>query len=98
MHWGIYKSSSPKDWCMPPKSCFPKLSKSIKDRALETKFCSSKNNNERTISITLPKKISYNEYIEGIYFAIYDPVKNIWYNNYRNNFNIQFTNNNRNKS
>lgn len=98
MHWGIYKSSSPKDWSMPPKSCFPKLSKSIKDRALETKFCSSNNNNERTISITLPKKISYNEYIEGIYFAIYDPVKNIWYNNYRNNFNIQFTNNNRNKS
>ena len=95
MHWGIYKSSSPKDWSMPPKSCYPKLTKNVNNRALETKFSNSNNNNERIISIILPKKISYNDYIEGIYFVIYDPVKNIWYNNFKRNFNIQFNNNKR---
>jgi len=90
MHWGIFTSNSPKAWLLPPKAYYPKLTNENKN-ALETKFDVSKEKQERIISIILPKKIN-NEDISGIYFVIYDPIKNLWYNNFKRNFKIQFNN------
>ena len=91
IHWAIFKAKSPKDWILPPKSYYPKLTKKV-DYALETEFCPPKENNERTISIILPEKINKKDKIEGIQFAVYDPIKNMWYNNFKNNFIIHFNN------
>lgn len=91
IHWAIFKAKSPKDWIIPPKSYYPKLTKRV-DYALETEFCPPKENNERTISIILPEKINKKDNIEGIQFAVYDPIKNMWYNNFKNNFIIHFNN------
>lgn len=90
IHWAIYKSNAPKEWSLPPKSYYPKFTKDIDNKALETEFCKSDEKEERIISINLPRKLNSKEYIEGIYFVVYDPVKNIWYNNFRRNFKIKF--------
>ena len=88
MHWAIYKSNSPKKWSLPPKTYYPKLTKKI-NNILETEFILNEKG-ERIISLELPTKLNNKEYIKGIYFVIYDPIKNIWYNNFRNNFIIKF--------
>ena len=90
MHWGIYKTSAPNVWALPPKSSYPNFTKEVNNKALETKFTSTQINGERTISILLPRKLDNNDNIIGIYFVIYDPIKNIWYNNFKKNFKIQF--------
>ena len=90
IHWAIYKSNAPKEWSLPPKSYYPKFTKDIDNKALETEFCKSDEKEERIISINLPRKLNSKEHIEGIYFVVYDPVKNIWYNNFRRNFKIKF--------
>ena len=89
IHWAIYTSKTPKKWTLPPKSHYPKLTKEL-DNALETEFYSSSEKEERIISIYLPRKLNNKESIEGIYFVVYDPIKNIWYNNFGKNFKIKF--------
>jgi len=89
VHWGLYRTDSPKIWVLPPKSSYPNFTKEVNNKALETKFPNSQVNGQRIISFTLPRKID-GEYIGGIYFAIYDPIKNLWYNNFKKNFNLKF--------
>ena len=90
VHWGVYKINSPKNWLIPPKSFLPSSTRIVNNnKALETKFPSSEKNGQRVISMVLPRKLN-NEYLGGIYFVIYDPIKNIWYNNFHRNFNIIF--------
>jgi len=89
VHWGLYKANSPKIWILPPKSSYPNFTKEVNNKALETKFPNSQVNGQREISIVLPRKID-GEFIGGIYFAIYDPIKNLWYNNFKKNFNLVF--------
>ena len=89
IHWAVYTSKSPTKWCLPPKSYYPQLTKRV-DNALETEFYSTSENKERIISIKLPIKLNNKNDIDGIYFAVYDPIKNLWYNNFGNNFQIKF--------
>ena len=89
VHWGLYKVNSPKIWVLPPKSSYPNFTKEVNNKALDTKFPNSHVNGQRTISFVLPRKLD-GEYIGGIYFAIYDPIKNLWYNNFKKNFNLKF--------
>ena len=89
VHWGLYKSISPKIWILPPKSSYPNFTKEVNNKALETKFPNSQVNGQREISVILPRKLD-GGYIGGIYFAIYDPIKNLWYNNFKKNFNLVF--------
>ena len=89
VHWGLYKSISPKIWILPPKSSYPNFTKEVNNKALETKFPNSQVNGQREISFVLPRKLD-DGYIGGIYFAIYDPIKNLWYNNFKKNFNLVF--------
>ena len=89
VHWGLYKTNSPKIWVLPPKSSYPNFTKEVNNKALETKFPNSQVNGQREISFALPRKLD-GEYIGGIYFAIYDPIKNLWYNNFKKNFNLKF--------
>ena len=89
IHWGLYKANSPKIWVLPPKSSYPNFTKEVNNKALDTKFPNSHVNGQRAISFVLPRKID-DEYIGGIYFAIYDPIKNLWYNNFKKNFNLKF--------
>jgi len=89
VHWGLYRTNSPKIWVLPPKSSYPNFTKEVNNKALETKFPNSQVNGQRIISFSLPRKID-GEYIGGIYFAIYDPIKNLWYNNFKKNFNLKF--------
>ena len=89
VHWGLYKSISPKIWILPPKSSYPNFTKEVNNKALETKFPNSQVNGQREISFVLPRKMD-GGYIGGIYFAIYDPIKNLWYNNFKKNFNLVF--------
>ena len=89
IHWGLYKANSPKIWVLPPKSSYPNFTKEVNNKALDTKFPNSHVNGQREISFVLPRKID-DEYISGIYFAIYDPIKNLWYNNFKKNFNLKF--------
>ena len=85
----MYTSKSPTKWYLPPKSYYPQLTKRV-DNALETEFYSTSENKERIISIKLPIKLNNKNDIDGIYFAVYDPIKNLWYNNFGNNFQIKF--------
>ena len=89
VHWGLYKANSPKIWILPPKSSYPNFTKEVNNKALETKFPNSQVNGQREISFVLPRKMD-GGYIGGIYFAIYDPIKNLWYNNFKKNFNLVF--------
>ena len=88
MHWAIYKSKSPKKWSLPPKLYYPKLTRKI-NNILETEFILNEKK-ERIISLELPNRLNNKEYIEGIHFVIYDPIKDIWYNNFGYNFTIKF--------
>ena len=89
VHWGLYKTNSPKIWVLPPKSSYPNFTKEVNNKALETKFPNSQVNGQRIISFALPRKLD-GEYIGGINFSIFDPIKNLWYNNFKKNFNLKF--------
>ena len=90
IHWGIFTSNSPKTWSIPPKEYYPKFTNENINKALETKFENFKDKQERIISIILPKQLNKNENVEVIYFVVYDPIKNLWYNNFKRNFTILF--------
>ena len=90
MHWGIYKTGSPKAWSLPPKASYPNFTNEVNGgKALETKFPNSLKNGQRIISMSLPRKVD-DENIEGIHFTIFDPMKKIWYNNNKTDFNVKF--------
>ena len=88
-HWGIYKAMSGLTWYCPPASSYPPNTKVIDKLSVETEFPAPKKG-ERVISITLSRGEGYKNYIGGINFVVFDPVKNFWYNNYRKDYQIKF--------
>ena len=84
-HWGIYKAMSGLTWFKPPKESYPPKTKEIDNMSVETEF--PKNN---FFIINLKRGQGYKDYIGGINFVIFEPETNIWYNNYRKDFQIKF--------
>ena len=87
LHWGIYKANHGLNWFKPPKESYPPETKEIDKMSVETEFPEK---GERSIQFVLPRGKGYKDYIGGVNFVIYDPIKKIWYNNYRKDYQIKF--------
>ena len=87
LHWGIYKAMYGVTWYRPPKESYPPNTKEVGQSAVETEFPQKGNS---SIEIQIQRGKGYKEYIGGINFVIYDPVGNVWYNNYRKDYQIKF--------
>ena len=87
LHWGIYKAMYGLTWYKPPKESLPPNTKEIDNLAVETEFPL---NGDRSIEIKMQRGKGYKDYIGGINFVIYDPGENVWYNNYRKDYQIKF--------
>ena len=87
LHWGIFKSTHISNWFKPPKEYLPPDTKEIDKMSVETEFPEE---GDRSIQFILPIGKGYKDYIGGINFVIYDPIKNKWYNNYRKDYQIKF--------
>ena len=87
LHWGIYKSNHGLNWFKPPKESYPPETKEIDKMSVETEFPEK---GDRSIQFILPRGKGLKDYIGGINFVIYDPIRKIWYNNYRKDYQIKF--------
>ena len=87
LHWGIYKSNHGLNWFKPPKESYPPETKEIDKMSVETEFPEK---GERAIQFILPRGKGLKDYIGGVNFVIYDPIRKIWYNNYRKDYQIKF--------
>ena len=87
LHWGIYKSNHGLNWFKPPKESYPPDTKEFDRQSVETEFPEE---GDRSIQFILPRGKGLKDYIGGVNFVIYDPIKNIWYNNYRKDYQIKF--------
>ena len=87
LHWGIYKAMYGLTWYKPPKESYPPNTKEIDKMSVETEF---PQNGNRSIEIIMQRGKGYKDYIGGLNFVIYDPIGNIWYNNYRKDYQIKF--------
>ena len=87
LHWGVYKAMYGLTWYKPPKESLPPNTKEIDQMSVETEFPQS---GERSIEIKIERGKGYKDYIGGINFVIYDPNENVWYNNYRKDYQIKF--------
>ena len=87
LHWGIYKAMYGLTWYQPPKECYPPGTKEIDKLAVETEF---PKNGDRSINIEIQRGKGYKDYIGGINFVIFEPEGNVWYNNYRKDYQIKF--------
>ena len=86
LHWGIYKIMFGSQWFHPPKSAYPPGSKEMDEMALQTPFTGK----DKKIKMIIPRGKGFKDYIGGLKFVIFDPVKNIWYNNNGQNYTIKF--------
>ena len=87
LHWSVYKANHGLNWFKPPKESYPPETKEIDKMSVETEFPEK---GERSIQFVLPRGKGYKDYIGGVNFVIYDPIKKIWYNNYRKDYQIKF--------
>ena len=87
LHWGIYKSNHGLNWFKPPKESYPPETREVDKQAVETEFPEK---GERSIQFILPRGKGLKDYIGGVNFVIYDPIRKIWYNNYRKDYQIKF--------
>ena len=87
LHWGIYKAMYGLTWYKPPKESYPPNTKEIDQMSVETEFPQCGNS---SIEIIIQRGKGYKDYIGGLNFVIYDPIGNIWYNNYRKDYQIKF--------
>ena len=87
LHWGIYKANHGLNWFKPPKESYPPETKEIDKMSVENEFPQK---GERSIQFILSRGKGLKDYIGGINFVIYDPIRNIWYNNYRKDYQIKF--------
>ena len=88
LHWGLYKAMYGLTWYKPPKESLPPRTKEINQMAVETEFPQDKS--PRSIEMIISRGKGYKDYIGGINFVIFDPVGNVWYNNYRKDYQIKF--------
>ena len=87
LHWSVYKANHGLNWFKHPKESYPPETKEIDKMSVETEFPEK---GERSIQFVLPRGKGYKDYIGGVNFVIYDPIKKIWYNNYRKDYQIKF--------
>ena len=86
-HWGLLYSNSGHEWHRPPRESYPPNSKEF-EKALQTEWPSG---NERYFEFTFPRgKPNSNNYVSGLVYDIYNPVKNTWNNNFQRDFTIRF--------
>ena len=91
LHWGIYKSLRTTGWFHPNKENFPPNTKVFDEKALETEFSYEKKDDKvQKIHMRLPRGQGYSNIIGGLNFVFFDPVNNIWYNNWRKDYQIKF--------
>ena len=87
LHWGIYKTMYGLTWYQPPKESYPPGTKEIGKLAVETEF---PRNGDRSINIEIQRGKGYKDYVGGLNFVIFEPEGNVWYNNYRKDYQIKF--------
>ena len=79
LHWGLFKDYPITCWNHPDKENYPSNTKEFDGFALQTEFSGE------NMNINLPK----NGY-KGISFVFYNPDSDVWYNNKRKDFQIEF--------
>ena len=83
LHWGLYKNEPINCWYHPAKENFPEKTKEFDAFALETDFVEDEK--EKKIELKINKSDA-----KGVSFVFYNPESGKWYNNYDNDFQIQF--------
>ena len=83
LHWGLYKNEPINCWYHPAKENFPEKTKEYDAFALETDFVEDEK--EKKIELKINKSDA-----KGLSFVFYNPESGKWYNNYDNDFQIQF--------
>ena len=90
LHWGIFKAMYGNTWYHPPRSCYPLNSKEMDAMAIQTPFPLCRSPLQRKIKIKIPRGSGFKDYIAGFKFVIFDPTKNVWYNNGGKDYTIKF--------
>ena len=87
-HWGLLHSNSGHDWHLPPRDCFPPNSREVDNKACQTEWPQG---HERFIEFTFKRgNPNSNDYVSGLVYVIYNPVKNTWNKNFQRDFTIRF--------
>ena len=86
LHWGIFKAMYGSQWFHPPKASYPPNSKEMDEMAIQTPFSLK----TKKIVMTIPRGTGFKDYIAGLKFVIFDPKRNVWYNNGGQNYSIEF--------
>jgi hypothetical protein len=87
-HWGLLHSNSGHDWHLPPRECFPPNSREVDKKACQTEWPQG---HERYIEFTFKRgNPNSNDYVSGLVYVIYNPVKNTWNKNFQRDFTIRF--------